>query len=573
MKFLILLCFLLDFIVCKPEIYNQMSFTELEIYIKNLKSQYPNLVKLETAQEKYGLPFPGNCSPTSCPIYIMTLTEFSTLENSRPQVFFSGAVHGDEVVGPNAVAYLASYLLKNYRKDPWITYLLQNRVIVIMPAANANGFYNDYREEFYEQTSIDPNRDFPYNLDEQQKCMESLAARSILHVFKEHAFILGVTFHGGDNLIGYEWGSENHMKLEKADESPDDKALAQLGLLLQSEAGEINAHKILKYDLGKMGDIIYAVQGGLEDWAYAASWANNLENKTERMKCNTKNYGGFDENLLKLNEQTIRFPLYLVETWYNKHPPANEYGNENGIMNKNTSDDGHIPRNIRLCLTMIDMVKPYIRDIKMKNLNETHAIIEWKLGGSLYVNETFVEWGYANLIYSNESISNPNIIGIKDYKIINDNFLGFTHKSQKLTGQSIWIKNGTKFEAQIPYSKNENEFIIFRINAKTDLQWSMQKNPIPKALPLTHFAKLRINSNYAITDNENIIYSFGTYSDKLMIIKPNKNNDNNGIPLSVFVAVVTILAVLALLIPLVIWLYFRRKYQNYEPMDKVESPV
>jgi predicted deacylase len=96
-------------------------------------------------------------------------------------VYISGALHGDEVIGPNAAYYLIEYLLSGYeRGDTQARALLRNREIIITPMTNAVGYYHHQREEIINKNvpefinnphkttsrskgSFDINRDFPYN--------------------------------------------------------------------------------------------------------------------------------------------------------------------------------------------------------------------------------------------------------------------------------------------------------------------------------------------------------------------------------------------------------------------------
>ena len=84
----------------------------------------------------------------------------TTTTSKRPEVFFSGSVHGNERVGPTATIELARLLLENYNygQNSWLKHLVDTRIIFIMPCANALGYYQNKREE----NGIDPNRDFPY---------------------------------------------------------------------------------------------------------------------------------------------------------------------------------------------------------------------------------------------------------------------------------------------------------------------------------------------------------------------------------------------------------------------------
>lgn len=73
------------------------------------------------------------------------------------QVFLSGALHGNERLGPTTVIELASLLLAQADPDPeglyatawpqlhdnaWLRRLLRTRVLVIVPMTNAAGYYH-----------------------------------------------------------------------------------------------------------------------------------------------------------------------------------------------------------------------------------------------------------------------------------------------------------------------------------------------------------------------------------------------------------------------------------------------
>lgn len=72
--------------------------------------------------------------------------------------------------------------------------------------------------------------------------------------------------------------------------------------------------------------------------------------------------------------------LYMLENaFYEKL-------NENEIK-KCQNMDGHIPRNIRVALNMIDMAAPYVH-VSNKEIRDNKLDIEWKVGGSKHVNDT-----------------------------------------------------------------------------------------------------------------------------------------------------------------------------------------
>jgi len=135
---------------------------------------------------------------------VVILTEKSTLTEDRPEVFFTGALHGDERVGPNIIIEALRLLCKNYANgtNVWLKRLVQTRTVVLIPMANVWGYYHNNRTE----GAYDPNRDFPINR-ESTDCMVTITGRTVNEVFREHLFQLAITFHGGMRSITFDWGS------------------------------------------------------------------------------------------------------------------------------------------------------------------------------------------------------------------------------------------------------------------------------------------------------------------------------------------------------------------------------
>jgi hypothetical protein len=99
---------------------------------------------------------------------------------------------------------------------------------VITPMTNAVGYHHYFREEpinttaraYLENTNVsmdkrhgsyDINRDFPYNT-KAEGCLNTIAGRVVHQLFVENVFVSALTFHGGINVIGYPWGSYNHVR-------------------------------------------------------------------------------------------------------------------------------------------------------------------------------------------------------------------------------------------------------------------------------------------------------------------------------------------------------------------------
>jgi hypothetical protein len=194
--------------------YKILTSAEIATRLTTLARNYPNFIRVTTAQKRYGLAAAGGYAN-----YILFMQDYtvhpqgSASSNALPEVFLSGALHGDERVGPTAVVETASLLAyaascessptvtcKTRLSDmgiddanrQWLARLVTTRRIVIVPTANALGYARGVREE----GTIDPNRDFAFDQD-PDLCMRSIAARTINELFREHQFQLSITFHGG----------------------------------------------------------------------------------------------------------------------------------------------------------------------------------------------------------------------------------------------------------------------------------------------------------------------------------------------------------------------------------------
>ena len=143
--------------------------------------------------------------------------------------------------------------------------------------------------------TFDPNRDFPYN-NKPHGCLNTVAGRTIYKLMTQNLFVSAITFHGGINVIGYPWGSNNHLLERKswnsyvANEAPDHVALHNLGsAMLDAAGGDIQSLAanltIKKYILGDMTSTVYPVGGGMEDWGYGAGWDNSRGSDAGFDKC------------------------------------------------------------------------------------------------------------------------------------------------------------------------------------------------------------------------------------------------------------------------------------------------
>ena len=163
-------------------------------------------------------------------------------------------------------------------QQQWLARLVATRRIVIVPTANALGYYQAYER----RKEVDVNRDFPFDYEDPSPCMKTIAGRTINEVFREHMFQMALTFHAGMEVIGYEWGADSFIGVR----SPDDEAQCQLAAAYSNYGGGWEG--VEAYPIAPMDHIVYTVKGGMEDWAYAGSW---LPEKV--ITCQPTTFGGY----------------------------------------------------------------------------------------------------------------------------------------------------------------------------------------------------------------------------------------------------------------------------------------
>ncbi|KAG1703771.1 hypothetical protein DVH05_006786 [Phytophthora capsici] len=370
------------------------TYAEMSKYLLELNSTFPDVVQVSVAQETYALPYPEELqcivddkteATEPCKQFVVHLTNHSTLASDpeRPEVFISGALHGNERVGPNAaieLIALVAHATSRYGTDEsvkptldtqrWLKELVNSRNVLVTPMTNAFGYSHNRREEL----TVDPNRDYNY-MRSGAECMQTMTSRVVNEIWRDHIFQLAVTFHGGTRAVSYEWGSPDHYlngnDKNPSEKSPDHLAQFQIAHTLANFAGVFPDQKL--YPTGTMNDVVYGVTGGMEDWGYAASWENQFYDEKEQPfhPCEPKTFGGYPKEKTVYNNITHRAFNMLVETSNNKEPAVKDLGNFKELYQANvdfyrtdgvqTELVGHVPRNVRLALMMIEMAQPLVR--------------------------------------------------------------------------------------------------------------------------------------------------------------------------------------------------------------------
>lgn len=266
-----------------------------------------------------------------------------------------------------------------------------------------------------------------------------------------------------------------------------------------------------------MSGVVYPITGGMEDWAYSGSWEGS---PIITQSCQPKTYGGYKENATQYEQNykdSLKSIMFLLEVSNDKMPDQKLLGwknldclinlRHNAFFNHITQHkhlcldkyiDGYIPRILRLGLTLIDILNPYITFITQNH--RSHIDVHWTVGGAVTVDETFMLYDYFPT-HPDQHI----IAALKEAKEPSEVEKILKNKTDTNCGKAVWdIEYNTKdhFKHKIETEFNNGNYIVFVIFAKVDKDWSIQNHPDPVINPQTHIANLRNSNNYKASNGE-----------------------------------------------------------------------
>jgi hypothetical protein len=447
--------------------YTYHNYSTMVSGLEELDSLYSNLIELYTAQEEFGLP---DCQD-GYKIWFVRITNESTGFN-KPEVLFLGGHHGNEPISIEAPYYLIEFLLKNYATNAHIRYLLDHREVYIMPVINPWGWENNRREDSNDE---DMNRDYPYGAEPGNPPLTTVGARAVAELINQHAFSLSLSWHSGNHMIYYAWGTPVHDTM--TDESPDNIAYFEVAKLMSNYAGGS-----IQYPYGPANQMFsYGAYGAWSDYAYAAGW--DLENlKT-----------GF-------TAEAARSLAFGIEISNIKKPDASQLGNSDEVFGSNDVVTGYIPQNIRMALVLIDLAEPYLSWRQAENNTiPTHALAGSEINLSWYVNGSF-RITDTRLLYGNDP--NP-----KDH---------YKYNSQNQSGASHWTGQYFTEKIKLPQVPGDYYFVA---TAQVDQNALIQNMPEPELEPQSLFVQQRTVDEWTFEINNDTISGSKNWYSSIIHIK------------------------------------------------------
>ncbi|CAF0780087.1 unnamed protein product [Rotaria sordida] len=267
--------------------------------LKELNNQYPNITSLYTIGK----------SNEKRDLWVMVISDQPLIhEPGEPEVRYIGNIHGDESVGRECLIFFIEYLCINYEKNEYITQLINNIRIHIMPTMNPDGFEYEYKQTEHAQgpgrlnaNHIDLNRNFPkieleslnnqndndivipkqntdnnnnkYYLDELTNTQKNLEpeVRAVMHWSIIYPFVLSANLHGGALVANYPFDKKIENSNRKESKSPDDQTFQMLSKAYSyAHPSMYKGNACIRFNNGiTNGAAWYVVDGGMQDWSYA----------------------------------------------------------------------------------------------------------------------------------------------------------------------------------------------------------------------------------------------------------------------------------------------------------------
>ncbi len=423
---------------------------ELEAF----EAAHPGLVDHFTAQEAWGLP-PVADGELELAQHVLRITN-EALGLDKPEVLLVAVQHGNEVVGLEVCLETARLLLEGYGTDPWLTELVDRREIYVVALANPWGFNHQVRQSPGGEGFEDMNRDHVYDRCEtfcsDEETLSTLGARAVHELARRHLFRVMLDFHGGVELILHPWGSPLHGGHT---ESPDARAATLLGLRLRDYGGPFRGFS----PVGTAGDLLGPVHGPLDDSAYAASW----------------DVGNVD---MAWPTDGWRAAAYTIEISDQKRPPVSTLGGDAEPLVPGGSEDGYVPKNLRVALAAIDVAEPWIRWTNRKQVPVLvdagePVTVEWQVRGCFEVDDTRVRFG-----------TDPDPLAT---------FSGQTAAQQQTSGDPCFDLSGGEpatFTAEVTFSEPGTWYLTPAARVDSSLLEQDDPNP-PGTAPQTWLVRVR----------------------------------------------------------------------------------
>lgn len=260
----------LEYVITRPDLnaHSQHFWDQVVL------GSYHNYFQLVELADSLAGNFPAICkkillgtTPGGRQMGILKISDNVNVNENEAEVMFDGAIHGNEIMGPEILIRYARELCLEYGNDSTYTDLINSREIWLYYLVNPDGFANGIR---YNSNGVDLNRDIgmmwggegystgPFSQPETKILRE---------LWFDHNFVLYNNYHGGTEEISLPWSFSGHQ--------PDDWAhIYQLASVYSSTSG------YFYFPYGQGWFTMYQIFGATKDYNYGSlgqiGWSNEI---------------------------------------------------------------------------------------------------------------------------------------------------------------------------------------------------------------------------------------------------------------------------------------------------------
>ncbi|CAD5207809.1 unnamed protein product [Bursaphelenchus okinawaensis] len=254
------------------------NYKEMTSWLNKYANKYPMITKLHSIGQ----------SVQGRELWVMIIgTNPREHELLKPEFKYVGNMHGNEVVGREALMYMIHILCENYGKNDYLTKMVNRTRIHIMPSMNPDGYEMDRPGDRVgymgraNANGVDLNRNFPARHPEHADGSGGTELQpetvAVMAWLKSEPFILSANLHGGSLVANYPYDDSESGKDGIYTPSKDDKLFVEMSY--NYARAHSNMYKTgRRCGLSEYGDAFYhgitngagwyVLSGGMQDWQY-----------------------------------------------------------------------------------------------------------------------------------------------------------------------------------------------------------------------------------------------------------------------------------------------------------------
>ena len=419
---------------------------------------YPEICKLDTIGSTF----------SNYKLLAVKISDNVNSDETEPEFFLGGQMHGDELIGGMVCLRLIDKLLREYGTNPEVTNLVDNMEIFINPLSNPEGTYiagpdsvnfsiRYTRNGYGLNHLIDMNRNFPDAIagEHPDSSDYSFETEAFMQYADNHKFVMSANLHSGAEVVNYPFDTDPSLPADNAWWKMVSQEYVALARLYGGESymtsdfpsGYINGYAWYSITGSRQDYMNYfkhcrevtlelSIEKRLANDLLDSYTSRNIPPMLAYMKRATLGLRGFVTD--SVSGEPLKAKVFINgHDYFNSHVysflPSGEYYRflKAGHYNVSFYADGYIHKTIS-----VDISDDAIQnlDVQLVQGYDPEMVEEESLQFSLYPNPV------ADKLYigSNEHFSNIEIYDVSGRLLVsNENVIGFVDVSMLQRGQYI----------------------------------------------------------------------------------------------------------------------------------------